>query len=348
MASASRPAASVHLAQWLRTIVPVLALAALIAVFAIAGWTTGRGRFFTLENAGLVITNSSFVTVGALGMMLIIAVGGIDLSAGAMLGLCTAVMACTLRANSANLTEPSISLALWATLLAIGTGVLCGTVNGTLISPFRLAPFIVTLGGLAVYVGLALIVSDEKTLTPPSRVLPDWLRTFVAQSGFGLWAGVVPTIPRGIALELLLAGTLAVVLRKTVFGRHVLAIGANEAAARLCGIRVTEIRVAVYAIGGALFGLAGVYMFALVKNYTPNTGVGRELDIIAAVVIGGGSLKGGRASVLGTLVGSLLMAVIRSGCTHLSVPNPYQQIIIGGIIIAAVLFDRAAGRAEAT
>jgi ribose/xylose/arabinose/galactoside ABC-type transport system permease subunit len=229
---------------------------------------------------------------------------------------------------------------------AVLTGAACGAANGSLISYFRLAPFIVTLGAMTIYLGLALILADEKTVTPPGKAIPDWLRYLVSQSRFTLWQGFLPVVPLGIALELALAGGLALVMRKTVFGRHVLAIGANETAARLCGIRVTSLRVMVYTLGGALFGLAGVYQFALVKNYTPNTGAGRELDIIAAVVIGGSSLKGGRASVIGTLVGSLLMAVIRSGCTQLSVPNPYQQIIIGLIIVAAVLFDRAAGRGE--
>jgi ribose/xylose/arabinose/galactoside ABC-type transport system permease subunit len=334
-------------ADVLRDVMPVAALAALIAIFAISGWWLERGRFFSLDNAALVISNSSTVTVGALGMMLIIAAGGIDLSAGAMLGLCSAVLAYGLRATAIPSADAAPLLApLLFVAAAVLSGAACGALNGTLVSRFRLAPFMVTLGAMTIYLGLALILADEKTVTPPVKSLPDWLRFFVAQSRFTLWNGFLPTMPLGIAIELALAGLLALVMHKTVFGRHVLAMGANETAARLCGIRVTALRIVVYTLGGALFGLAGVYQFALVKNYTPNTGAGRELDIIAAVVIGGGSLKGGRASVIGTLVGSLLMAVIRSGCTQLSVPNPYQQIIIGAIIIAAVLFDRAAGRAE--
>jgi len=331
--------------DYVRDVVPVAALGLLIALFAVAGWILDRGRFFTPENAALIVTNSSFVTVGALGMMLIIAVGGIDLSAGALLGLCTAVLAVGLRSYGASTGETiPLGPALAVVCLAIAAGAACGSLNGTLISAFRLAPFIVTLGAMAVFIGTALILSDEKTITP--RGVPEWLKQFVAHGNFALWKGFLPVVPLGIVVELLLAAILAVMLRRTVFGRHLLAIGANEEAARLCGIRVTGVRIAVYTLGGALFGLAGVYQFALVKNYTSYTGVGRELDIIAAVVIGGGSLKGGRASVVGTLVGSLLMAVIRSGCTQLSIPNPYQQIIIGLIIIAAVLFDRAAGRGE--
>lgn len=333
-------------ADLLRDIMPVAALAVLVALFAVIGWWLDRGRFFSLDNAALVIANSSYVTVGALGMMLIIAAGGIDLSAGAVLGLCTAVLAYGLRRFGPLEENAPLLMPLIFVAAAVLAGAACGAVNGTLISRFRLAPFIVTLGAMTVYLGLALILAQEKTVTPPPGTVPSWLKLFVAQSHFSLWNGFLPTIPLGIAVELALAGLLALVMRKTVVGRHVLAIGANETAARLCGIRVVSLRIAVYTLGGALFGLAGVYQFALVKNYTPNTGAGRELDIIAAVVIGGGSLKGGRASVIGTLVGSLLMAVIRSGCTQLSVPNPYQQIIIGSIIIAAVLFDRAAGRGE--
>jgi ribose transport system permease protein len=346
MTSTARAAHYRPAGEYLRDVMPVVALAVLVAAFALIGWWTGEGRFFSLRNAALVICNSSTVTVGALGMMLIIAIGGIDLSAGTMLGLCAAVMAVALRAAAGEEGATSTWMILAVIGLAVLAGGACGTVNGSLISGFRVAPFIITLGAMAVYSGLALIVSDQKTVSAPSQAIPGWFRTFVATSGFSLWRGTIPVIPLGIAVELALAAALAVVLTRTVFGRHLLAIGANEVAARLCGIRVTGMRVAVYALGGLFFGLSGVYQFALVKSYTPNTGTGRELDIIAAVVIGGGSLKGGRASVLGTLVGSLLMQVIRSGCTQLSVPNPYQHIIIGTIIIAAVLFDRAAGREE--
>jgi ribose/xylose/arabinose/galactoside ABC-type transport system permease subunit len=333
----------------LRDLMPVVALVVLVAVFSLLGWWTGQGRFFSLQNAALVICNSSTITVGALGMMLIIAIGGIDLSAGTMLGLCAAVMAaCLSMAGDGQPLGPQTVtwIVIMVMMLTVLTGGACGAANGSLISYFRLAPFIVTLGAMAIYQGLALIVSDQKTVATSPQMIPSWLRLFVSASGFRVAYGFVPLIPLGIAVELLLAGVLAVVLQKTVFGRHLLAIGANETAARLCGIRVTAMRVVVYMLGGLCFGLAGLYQFALIKSYSPGTGVGKELDIIAAVVIGGGSLKGGRASVLGTLVGSLLMQVIRSGCTQLSVPNPYQHIIIGAIIIAAVLFDRAAGRVE--
>jgi ribose transport system permease protein len=338
---------NIHWRDWLRRIMPVVALMIVIAIFTLAGWITQRGRFFTMDNFCLVLCSSATVAVAALGMMLVIAVGGIDLSAGAILGLCTAMFAVALKYCGTWESATWLTLAPYLCLvLTLLVGMLCGALNGFLINTFRLTPFIVTLAAMAAYLGLALILSAEKTVSPPRELIPDWLRYWIHRQVFGWIIPGVPRIPTGIVLEILLALALAFILRYTLFGRHILAVGANEQAAKLCGIRVGWLRIGVYALAGAFFALAGVYQFSNVANYTPNTGQGKELDIIAAVVIGGGSLKGGKASVLGTLVGSLLMTVIRSGCTQLSIDSPYEQIIIGVIIIVAVLFDRSTGRGE--
>jgi ribose/xylose/arabinose/galactoside ABC-type transport system permease subunit len=159
----------------------------------------------------------------------------------------------------------------------------------------------------------------------PEAVRPvvDWMR-FPS----GLWLGGV------------LALGVAALLRYTVFGRYVFALGSNEATARLCGINVPLVRIAVYTLGGLFVGIAGVYQFSRLSSGNPTSGAGLELNVIAAVVIGGGSLSGGRGSVLGTVAGAALMAVIKSGCTQLGVPNSLQDVIVGVIIIAAVTVDQ--------
>jgi len=137
-----------------------------------------------------------------------------------------------------------------------------------------------------------------------------------------------------------LALLVALLLHYTVFGRYLFALGSNELTARLCGINIPLVKLAVYCLAGFFVGVAGVYHFATLKIGNPSEGLGLELQVIAAVVIGGGSLSGGRGSVAGALTGAAIMAVIRSGCDQLEIPNPYQEIIIGAIIIAAVAVDR--------
>jgi ribose/xylose/arabinose/galactoside ABC-type transport system permease subunit len=329
----------------LRELAPVIALLVVVGVFTLLDRVYGQGYFFSRLNLFNIVCNNAFITIGALGMMLVIAAGGIDLSAGTMLGLACAVLAAGLaRWDAAPDATAVTSAAGGVLLLAVLVGGLCGAINGTIISTFRVAPFIVTLGTMVIFLGVGRILAGDATVSP--NHVPDWLGDAVAPFNFRLAYGWLPIIPLGIAIELLLAAALAVMMRRTIFGRHIIAVGSNEAAARLSGIRVTWVRIAVYSLAGMCFGLAGSMLFPSVTNYTPSMGLGRELDLIAAVVIGGGSLKGGKAPVLGTVVGSLLIAVIRSGCTQIGVSQPWEYIIIGVIIIAAVLFDRAAGRGE--
>lgn len=234
----------------------------------------------------------------------------------------------------------------WAAVaLAVLTGCLCGLVNGVLISYLKVVPFIVTLGTMTVYLGLATIIANETTVRPDKVTqIPDWLELFLSSREQALVAG----LPVGIWLALLLAILLAAVLRYTVFGRYVFALGSNEATARLCGIDVERNKIAVYTLAGFFVGVAGLYQFSRLSVGNPSSGTGMELDIIAAVVIGGGSLSGGRGSVLGTLTGAAIMAVITSGCTQLGLSNPLQRIILGVIIITAVTIDQIRQRRLAT
>jgi ribose/xylose/arabinose/galactoside ABC-type transport system permease subunit len=157
------------------------------------------------------------------------------------------------------------------------------------------------------------------------------------------WLLVAP----GVWIMLAMAASLSLVLRYTVFGRYVFALGSNEQTARLCGINVSALKLAVYTLSGLFVGLAGVYQFAKLKVGNPTSGIGLELRVIAAVVIGGASLSGGRGTVLGTLTGALLMQTISSGCTQLGVTNPVQDIILGAIIVAAVMVDQIRQRRAA-
>lgn len=225
--------------------------------------------------------------------------------------------------------------------LAVAAGCLCGLLNGLIISGLRVVPFIVTLGTMTLYLGVAKMIARETTVRPDRTTqVPEWLQSFLSIREQSLWWGW----PAGVWVALFLAVGLAAVLRYTVFSRHVFALGSNEATARLCGINVAATKIAVYTLAGFFIGVAGLYQFSRLTAGNPTSGLGMELRIIAAVVIGGGSLSGGRGSVLGTLTGAAIMAVIASGCTQLGLSNPVQDVILGVIIIAAVAIDQVRQR----
>lgn len=224
-----------------------------------------------------------------------------------------------------------------ALVIAVGTGCLCGLLNGALISMLRVVPFIVTLGTMQVYLGLAKIIASETTVRPDRATqVPDWMVEFTSIRSEALWGG----LPTGVWLALILAAVLSLVLRYTVFSRHVFAIGSNEQTARLCGINVFFNKIAVYTLAGFFVGIAGLYQFSRLSAGNPTSGIGMELRVIAAVVIGGGSLNGGRGSVLGSLTGAAIIFVIGSGCTQLGLSNPIQDVILGVIVVTAVAIDQ--------
>jgi ribose/xylose/arabinose/galactoside ABC-type transport system permease subunit len=263
---------------------------------------------------------------------LIIIAGGIDLSAGTALTLSATVMAYCLK------NEFSPTSAVAATLL---TGSACGLLNGALISLLKIVPFIVTLGTMTVFLGIGKIVSNESTIFPPRDNIPAWIMNLCSTRPPDVVAGFLPSVSTGVWLAVALALLVSAILRYTVFGRYVFALGSNELTARLCGVDIPLMKLAVYTLAGLFVGVAAIYHFATLKIANPVEGLGLELKFIAAVVIGGGSLQGGRGSVLGTVAGAAIMGVITSGCDQLEVPNPYQDMIIGVIIIAAVTLDRA-------
>jgi ribose transport system permease protein len=313
----------------LRTVIgPFVALALVVGVFTIAdNLQADGGKFATLKNAQNVLVQSATVAVAALGMTMIIISAGIDLSAGTTMALCATALAWFLREDY----SPAVSIGA-----ALATGCLAGLVNGSLISLLRVVPFIVTLGTMTIYLGLAKLIGQSTMVRPSPAQVPDWMRTLLSARVETEWIVFAP----GVWLLMGLAVLVAAMLRYSVFGRHVFAVGSNEATARLCGINVTLTRIAVYTLAGFFVGMAGLYQFARLTIGDPTSGTGKELPIIAAVVIGGGSLSGGRGSILGTLTGALIMQVISSGCTALKQPNPIQEIIIGAIIVAAVTVDQ--------
>jgi ribose/xylose/arabinose/galactoside ABC-type transport system permease subunit len=256
-------------------------------------------------------------------MTMVIVSGGIDLSVGSIVALSTVVTALLLRAGSG----PAV-----AALGAIAAGALCGTVNGLLVTQLRVVPFIVTLGTMLLVRGAAKGLADERRIEAPTTWLNELLRT--AQGGRGL------LVPAGIWITIVLAILVALTLRYTRFGRHLFAIGSNERTARLCGVRINWCKWAVYTIAAALAALAGVMEYSKLSVGDPTVAVGLELDVIAAVIIGGGSLLGGKGSVVGTVAGAAIMAIIQIGCSQLGLPNWVQQIVTGTIIVAAVALDR--------
>ncbi len=260
-------------------------------------------------------------------MTVIIIAAGIDLSAGTAVALSSVALAYALVVGC----SPLVAIAL-----CVIVGGLCGLLNGALICALRVVPFIVTLGTMTIYLGLAKYLANETTIKPSRELVPGWLSAATSPSAPQPAWLVMPSCGW---ITLLLAIVLAIVLKYTVFGRHVFAVGSNESTARLCGINVPWTKIAIYALGGVFLGVAGVFKFARLSIGDPTSGNGMELRIIAAVVIGGGSLSGGRGSVVGTLAGAAIMQVIAAGCTILGYSNPIQDIVVGLVIVTAVAID---------
>lgn len=265
-------------------------------------------------------------------MTLVIVSGGIDLSVGASIALTSVVTALALRADW---------LPIGGAALGVATGGLVGLVNGLAITRLRVVPFIATLGMLGVARGLAKYFADQQTVNPPASWLNELAVTFPSSPSM--------IVAPGVWIAFLLAAAMTLVLRNTVFGRRIFALGSNEAAARACGIATDRLKTAIYAVAGLFFGLAGVMQMSRLRQGDPTVAVGVELDVIAAVVIGGGSLSGGEGSVPGAMVGALAMALLRNGCQQMGWPNYVQEIIIGVIIVLAVAADRfRSSRAESS
>jgi ribose transport system permease protein len=307
--------------QTLNVLGPFFGLLLVIGLFSLNSEV--RPIFLTGANFKLILTQTVIVAIGALGMTMIIVSGGIDLSVGSVVALASVVAATLL------LKDYSPAVVVLLTILAGG---LVGLLNGTIISTFRMMPFIVTLGMMGIARGAAKWLSGNQTVIAPENPLTGVMESANPTALFPL--------PTGVWIAIGLAIFMAVMMRQTVFGRRVFAIGSNEATARLCGVRVRMHKIAIYALAGLFFGLAGLMQFSRLTIGDPSVAIGLELDIIAAVVIGGASLSGGTGSILGSMIGALIMAVLRSGTTQMEWPNYMQEIIIGAVIILAVGLDK--------
>jgi ribose transport system permease protein len=268
-----------------------------------------------------MVRQTAVVALGSIGMTFVIVSGGIDLSVGSAVAFTTVVVASLLRAGHG----PVVS-----SIAGVLAAAACGTACGALVARARITPFIVTLGAMSLLRGAAKGIADEQKIDCDPRGLDAIL---APASGW-------PLVPPGVWLVLVLAILAAFVLRYTRFGRHLYAVGSSEATALVCGVDVPRVKISVYAIAGAFAGLAGLLEFSTLTVGDPTDSVGLELEVIAAVVIGGASLAGGEGTILGSLVGALLMEVIRMGFVHVGVHNWVQEMATGAIILFAAIADR--------
>ncbi len=292
--------------------------------------------FLTAENGLNILRQISVNLCLSIGMTLIILSGGIDLSVGAILALSGAVAAGVLKNGIA---IPALDILLQFTVpgaIAAGilTGLLLGWFNGTVITRFRLPPFVATLGMFSIARGLTMLWTGGFPITG--------LGATFGFIGTGLFLGV----PMPVWIGAGLVAVFVVLTRKTRFGRYLYAVGGNERAALLTGLRVNNVKVWVYTLGGGLAGVAGLLVTARLDSAQPNAGLGYELDSIAAVVIGGTSLSGGRGTIMGTVLGCLIIGVLNNGLFLLNVSPFWQQVIKGFVIIAAVAIDKANSKSD--
>jgi ribose transport system permease protein len=298
----------------------LIALLVLCLVLSIAS-----PYFFTLRNIFNVLQGMSTIGIMAIGMTIVLIAGGLDLSVGSVLAVGAVLTARLMTFNGVN---PWLSVV--AGLLA---GVAIGAVNGLLVTRAKIVPFIVTLSTLGIARGLAFVLATGAGTVASNVPMRD---AGVAYLG----AGYVGPVPVPVLIMLALVVLSAVLLGNTVIGRQIYAVGSNARAARLSGISVERVQLITYVVCGGLAALAGVITTGLLATASTNLGQGVELDVIAAAVIGGTSLNGGEGSVVGTLIGAAIMAVVRNAFVLLGLPLHLQVMIIGVVILLAVGFDR--------
>ncbi len=303
----------------------LLALLLMIVIFSICA-----EGFFTKDNFWLVLRQVSVNTCLSVGMTLVILTGGIDLSVGSILALSGAIMAGLFKNG---LEFPTLNLFIGFTLFgAVMAGLIVGSFlgffNGLMITRFRIPPFVATLAMLTIARGLTELWTGGAAITGLGR-------TF-GYLGTGWFLGVPVQVWTCVTIVVI----VMVVLKKTRFGRYIYAVGGNERAAKLSGLNVNRIKLLVYTMTGALSAVGGLIVTSKLNSATPTAGDGYELDSIAAVVIGGTSLSGGRGSVLGTILGALIIGVLNSGLIILQVPPFWQKVIKGFVILLAVAIDK--------
>lgn len=305
-----------------RQILPFISLVLLICVLSVLQ----PESFLTIDNLLNVLRRSSVYGIIAVGMTSVIISGGIDLSVGSMLSLCGMTGAAAMVAlGGDNLSENS---PLIGTFVGIVTGTLCGFLNGLVITRLSLPPFIVTLGTMSFFRGISLVMKDGQPVNVASYKY--------------LGEGDIAAIPVSVIIFAIVVSLFVFILRFTRLGRYTYAIGSNREAAFHSGVQVNRNLLIIYTIVGFLVGIAAMIATSRTVSAQPTAGQGAELDVIAAVVIGGASLSGGQGNIIGTIIGTLLISFLRNGCTLLGISTNAQLIVIGIIIVVAVAIDRLA------
>ena len=302
--------------EWVRRASVLAGLALLFVVFSAL-----TSSFYQPGNLLDILLQSSINSMIAVGMTLVVMTRGIDLSVGSVVGLSSMIAASALANNL-----------LLGIVAGMVMGMVCGLINGFLIAKVKLPDFIATLGTLSIYRGLALIYTDGK---PIYGIDPAFRAIF---------AGQVAGIPTPVLLALAIAILAYLLVRYTALGEQVIAVGGNEEAARLSGINIDRVKIAVYAVSGLLASLAGFVLIGRVGAAEPIGGTGFELQAIGAAVIGGASLFGGEGNPLGALIGALILGALQNGLTLLNVPSFWQLVATGVVVILAVFADQATRR----
>lgn len=337
---------SIWQSGWFNLLSRFIALIVIFCFFwAMIGWDFASRM--NLENIG---RQSAVYATAGVGMTFVIIAAGIDLSVGSIIALSLVMAAYMLNFSTTSVVDGKettvylirsypVLLPIIAVVVAVLVSMLAGALNGLLIVGLRLVPFIVTLGTMMVFRGIAKGVAKEKYISP---VEDTWIKTImdptlVSPDPARNWMVLAP----GVWILIVSAILAALLLRYTRLGRHVFAIGSNEETARLCGVQVTRTKIIVYMLSGFFAGLAGLMQFSYGGGTgEPTSAISYELYVIAAVVIGGGSFLGGEGSILGTIIGALIITILYMGGQQMDWPKYVQEIVIGSIIIIAVALDR--------
>jgi len=310
------------MSKFMRQLLPFGSLTLIICILSALEPDT----FLTTENLLNILRRSSVNGIIAIGMTSVIISAGIDLSVGSMLALAGMVGAYTMIAIGGS--DPQGSALVVGTALGVVVGIICGLVNGVLITKLKLQPFIVTLGTMSVFRGISYVMNNGQPYNVPSYKY--------------LGEGIVLGVPISVVIFGVIIAITGFLLRYSRLGRYTYAIGSNRVAAFHAGVNVDRNLIYIYTFTGLLVGIAAMIATSRTVSAQPTAGIALELDIIAAVVIGGASLAGGRGTITGTITGTLLISVLRNGCTLLGISTHVQLIVIGLIIILAVAVDQLA------
>jgi ribose transport system permease protein len=295
-------------------------------IFMVIVMSAASPYFLTQDNIFNVLRGMSTIGIMAIGQTMVIITGGIDLSVGSLMAVSSMLTARLITVHSQN--------ALFAVICGLSFGLLLGMVNGLIITRFKINPFITTLGMLSIGRGLTYLLATGIKGSVASNI------PMQNDSIIFLGSGYLGPVPFSVILLLFMVVLAGIFLKRTVPGRYIYAVGSNERSARLSGVPVNKVRVFVYAISGFFCAIAGIILTGRLSTAATNIGVGNELDVIAAVVIGGASLQGGEGTVTGAIIGATIMAIVRNAFVLLHIPNHFQTITIGVVIILAVGLDQ--------